>query len=77
MDKISVIEWTSRNYNVPGFMSCGKDSSSFKSLALRYSETLCFLLSLLEYGSGAGAVVRLCREPHLVSNLSVVDADLF
>lgn len=54
-----------------------KIGQAFKSSALRYDRTSCFLLSLLERGSGAGAVVRLCREPHLVSDLSVVDADHF
>lgn len=54
-----------------------KIAQAFQSSALRYDGTSCSLLSILEYGSGAGTVVRLCREPCLVSNLSVVDADHF
>lgn len=53
----------------------GKMSQAFKSSALKYDGTSCFLLSLVEYG--AGAVVRLCKEPHLEPHLSVVDADHF
>lgn len=54
-----------------------KIAQAFQSSALKYNGTWYFLLSLLEYGCGAGAVVRLCREPHLLSNLSVVDVDHF
>lgn len=54
-----------------------KIAQAFQSSALQYNGTSCFLLSLLECGSGAGTVVRLFREPCLVSNLSVVDADHF
>lgn len=51
-------------------------AQAFPTSALKYNGTWCFMLSLLEYGSGAGTV-RLCREPHLVSNPNVVDVDHF
>lgn len=65
-----------RNYSVPSYTSYRKDSSSFSVFSIEVWWDL-MLLSLLECRSGSGTVVKLCSEPHLVSNLSVVDVDHF